>query len=343
MKHSNKKWIYGLDSIRFVLALIVLVGHSGFIPDYDLGQHPTVLAQAIKLVVGNAFVGIAAVIGFFVISGFVIHFPYRDGKPLNIYEFYSKRVLRIVIPLAIMFLMCAVLGQEVPFVVWSLYCEMIYYLFYPLLYRPILRNSRNIDALIIGSTALGLLAIWVNTNDFEILLRNEVNRTANFHTSNHLLNWVFGLPSWLMGVRLAVRFDELAANSISFNRLIATRLFVWLAAMVCSILRFHFAVSYKLTFLLFFSYLCYVWICNEIRYYQDHKPLNWLEYGGKWSYSIYLFHMIFVQLYIDFFSPDTVVSHLFKLITVLLSCYIMYLLVERPSHKLIKLIKIKSK
>jgi len=341
MINARNTWVYGLDSIRFMLATVVLIGHSGFIPDYELGSDPSIIAMAVKLTLANTFVGIAAVIGFFVISGFVIHFPYRNGKPLHVSEFYSKRLLRIVLPLLVMFLLCWMFRLKVPFVVWSLYCEIIYYLFYPLLYRHLISKPKNVDILIVGSIMLALLAIGWFTNDFNVLLQHKVKETANFHTPNHLLNWIFGFPAWLMGVRIAVHFDKIANSDTAFKKVILLRVLVWLVAMTCSVLRFHFAVSYKITFIPAFSYLCYVWMATEISYYTAHRPIKWLENGGKWSYSIYLFHMIFVDLYLHWIQPESVFAHILKLIVVLVFCYVMYLLVERPSHQLIKRIKLR--
>lgn len=341
MNNSRKIWVYGLDSIRYLLAVIVLIGHSGFIPDYELGDNPGIIEVGIKLVLSNAFVGIAAVMGFFVISGFVIHFPYRKGKELNIYEFYSKRVLRIVLPLLAMLLSCWVFNREVPNVVWSLYCEIIYYLLYPFIYKYLLKDKRIIDAFIIASIVLCIVSVFWFTNDFNVLIRHHDSGTSNFHTPNHLINWIFGFPVWLMGVRIAVHFDDLLKWKVTFSSVLLFRIAVWLSAIICSILRFHFAVSYKITFIPAFGYLCYLWIIREIVFYSNRPPVRWLEKGGKWSYSIYLFHMIFIDLYIQLFHPAGVLANIIKLVVILGLCYLTYLLVERPSHVLIKKIKLR--
>lgn len=66
----------------------------------------------------HSFFSIGAVITFFVISGIVIHFPYRFGKPLNIKEFYVKRNLRICIPMLLVALVAFyfnISASEMPF------------------------------------------------------------------------------------------------------------------------------------------------------------------------------------------------------------------------------------
>jgi peptidoglycan/LPS O-acetylase OafA/YrhL len=63
--------VIGLDSIRFVLAFIVVLSH-GVVPVFGDGT----IEKLIKLFQPT---GIAAVMGFFIISGFVIHYPYSTG------------------------------------------------------------------------------------------------------------------------------------------------------------------------------------------------------------------------------------------------------------------------
>src|ERR1700722_18290217 len=66
-----------ISSIRFVLAMWVVLSHFG-IP--VLREHRSLdFLWILRAIVNTAFNGPAAVIVFFVISGFCIHFPNRKG------------------------------------------------------------------------------------------------------------------------------------------------------------------------------------------------------------------------------------------------------------------------
>lgn len=80
-----------LDSLRGIAALTVFVGHSiGAIVNLDLLNKVTPTPLSIF------YNGYAAVMFFFVLSGFVLSLPFMDiGKSLNLIPFYIKRVFRI--------------------------------------------------------------------------------------------------------------------------------------------------------------------------------------------------------------------------------------------------------
>ena len=117
--HTNTKWINGIDSIRFFLALIVFLSHIPN-PYVDFLEHShsgalLLLGTAIK----PLFSGITSVIAFFIISGFVIHYP-NKGKKLDISKFLIRRWVRIGIPLLVIGGIASLYGvyQKIP--VWSL-------------------------------------------------------------------------------------------------------------------------------------------------------------------------------------------------------------------------------
>ena len=93
---------------------------------------------AFRALVNSAFNGPAAVIVFFVISGFCIHFPNRNGLVVQSWKlYYARRYFRTLIPM--MAALGLALPLKVPFglftdsVLWSLLCEEIYYFLYPAL------------------------------------------------------------------------------------------------------------------------------------------------------------------------------------------------------------------
>ena len=78
-RDASAQRIVGLDSIRFVCAFIVLVDHLGLTPDRIHGQSLRLLDRVLSGTYNSLFNGPETVIVFFVIIGFCIHFPCRDG------------------------------------------------------------------------------------------------------------------------------------------------------------------------------------------------------------------------------------------------------------------------
>ena len=79
MSTSKDNHIAGLDSLRFVAALWVVFSHMGCFPLTEGIDRHNPVGFFIHAVYGNLFPGPAAVMVFFVISGFCIHFPFRDA------------------------------------------------------------------------------------------------------------------------------------------------------------------------------------------------------------------------------------------------------------------------
>ena len=65
---KKDKWFYGVDSIRFILAFIVLISHSHLIYATVLKQSTHPLLRYLGVFTANAFDGTSAVIAFFIIS-----------------------------------------------------------------------------------------------------------------------------------------------------------------------------------------------------------------------------------------------------------------------------------
>src|SRR5580700_8070764 len=84
----------GIDSLRFWLALWVYFSHFGFLPLGLWIGSSTPARHVFSGMANNTFDGVGAVIGFFVISGLCIHYPYRS-KPVELLPFYARRYIRI--------------------------------------------------------------------------------------------------------------------------------------------------------------------------------------------------------------------------------------------------------
>jgi peptidoglycan/LPS O-acetylase OafA/YrhL len=201
------KRVSGLDSLRFVLAFIVLLGHGGMphvseslVASSKLFYYLDILQKALQPV------GVAAVMGFFIISGFVIHFPYSSGKKLNVPEFYSRRFIRIAIPGIAAFCFYRIYGLYMG-VVWSLICELVYYLLYPLILK---HKAKYMKHILTGA----FIASYVVTILFSVF---SDSYNGDIHRQGFLLTWIVGLPVWLLGVVLADKYNTIQYNTIQYN------------------------------------------------------------------------------------------------------------------------------
>jgi peptidoglycan/LPS O-acetylase OafA/YrhL len=145
------------------------------------------------------------------------------------------------------------------------------------------------------------------------------------------LNWILGLPCWLVGCRLAEATSEVRLSATA--RIWHWRLGIWGASAICSALRYHSAVGYPWTLNLFAIAVGY-WLNREIRIFQARKPLEWLEWMGKWSYSIYLAHVPARAFLAQFALPNLghALNWIVQMVLILGACYVFYLSVERPAH-----------
>jgi peptidoglycan/LPS O-acetylase OafA/YrhL len=208
-------------------------------------------------------------------------------------------------------------------ILWSLVCEEIYYLLYPLLRRLGSRfGFRRIIAV-----AYGLSVLVVLTDP----------RAGNYPSYGAALNWLLGLPVWLVGCELAEVVSK--PQPVPSRRAIwAWRLGVWGAAFVASVLRFHSPIKYPWTLNLF-GFLAGLWLLREISYRRAFPAPLVLERGGRWSYSIYLVHLQAAALFALLGLPGLGRYSTWLLLTgfTLAGCYAFARLIEFPSHRFARL------
>jgi peptidoglycan/LPS O-acetylase OafA/YrhL len=315
--------VRGLDTIRFFLAIWVTIAHFWVPLDIDKS------GIAGKVIIGlytNFVNGPAAVIVFFIISGFCIHYPYRYKQELSLVPYFSRRHLRIWIPIAVAVICGMPLGVKFPLlersILWSLLAEEIYYLIYPILLY--LRRKFG----------------WKKILFFAYISSSAIffsNPTINDYPSyGPYLTWLLGLPCWLLGCCLAERADRLRdiASIVEIN-IWKWRFGAWLLSFICIVMNFHSPIKHGIT-LTIFAIFAFFWLQKEITNYQSYPPLPILENAGKGAYSIYLFHLVTPPLYkalnLPVFAPA--IQWFVQLFFALVLCYIFYLLVERPSHTL---------
>jgi peptidoglycan/LPS O-acetylase OafA/YrhL len=324
--------IAGLDSIRFVCAFVVVVAHFGLVPREIFGSDPHGAALLARAALGSLFDGPAAVIVFFVISGFCIHFPYRHNPSVNLLSYYSRRLIRIGAPALIALSIWNWVGvknqSDENGIFWSVICEVEYYLLYPFLLR--LRLQFGWLALIVVSQ--------VAAYSLALTHLDSIERGFGGYPAFGWWNWVIGLPCWLIGCWLAESFESFSQISPAWLWLI--RIGVFSSSAGLQALRFHGgSVFLSNAFTLnLFAVIAGLWLGLEIAYRRRKSAPRILEWAGKWSYSLYLMHpavpgLVAMQEWlrpIFLFGGGTVPF----IVSSLPAAYLFYLVVEAPFHRI---------
>lgn len=323
MTGSEATKVQGLDTLRFVAALWVVFGHCGAFPLTEGLDRTSVVGLMVQGVYGNLFAAVPAVIVFFVISGFCIHYPNRQLTPLKLGPYFARRYLRIGIPLVV------AVGLSRPFgvtltlfqnsILWTLAAELVYYTIYPLLLR--LRRRISWDYIISSAYILSYCVVFARP------------QAEDYSPYGVWLNWIIALPCWLLGCRLAeIDFGRDDAWW-SFHRVWYWRLGVWFLSSLCSVMRFHCAIGYPWT-LNVFAVAVYYWLQVEIVSYREKGWQRVWEWAGLWSYSLYLMHMIANSAYGLVPAPNLGfnLNWAQRFLFILATSYFFYLLVEKPGH-----------
>jgi peptidoglycan/LPS O-acetylase OafA/YrhL len=303
----------GLDTLRAVAALWVFLSHL-HAPDWQSSSYPK-LAYAGGKLLGVLFCGPAAVIVFFVISGVCIHLSTRSSNSLQLGPFLVRRFVRVGLPLlSAVFIANLLFGDAgmLDPVLWSLYCELAYYLLYP----GFCWIANRIGWSWLISTSLVAAIALALTPD---------RHDGHFWAYGWTLTWLLGLPSWLVGVHVA---QQLGPGWIP-QRLARVGLYLVLGAVgsAALVLHFHSGIHYKLSLLPygFVAGACVLW---ELRAARKGGTFAWLEWAGTWSYSLYLAHMLVIT------ALGNSAGYALVLTAGLVASFIFFLCVEAPSHHL---------
>jgi len=315
----HTKRFAGLDAIRFVCAYAVTSAHNPSSLAFARELGPT--AEVIAKILRDSVNGPAAVIVFFIISGFCIHLPYRAGQPIGI-DYFVRRYLRIGIPLCAALLISPLVGipagDLVKSVLWSLYCELVYYSIYPLLRGAATRVGWLTLTALAFLLAFSWAIVWPSP-------------WGSYTTANVFRDSVIGLPCWLMGCLLAEREPFRVPST---RGIWLWRGAVFIASVSTLELHFHTRVRFAVS-LNVFAILVFFWLSRELGYGQKHLPWSWLERAGAWSYSLYVLHPAAGRLQSFLFpSWPLGVTWLLRIPLTLLTCYAFYRAVEKPSHRL---------
>ncbi len=294
-----------------------------------------VVGWVINSVWNNAISGPAAVIVFFVISGICIHYPQtRTGNTItSLPSYFARRYIRILVPMAPAILLGMLVGVHLDLftktILWSLLAELIYYSVYPLL-LTLRRRMTNWTVPFGGAFLLALIVASTNAS------------AAEYPSYGSGLNWLLGLPCWLLGCEIAERIDGLAGAGNS--TIWIWRFSVWFLAIACSVLRFHSPVGYPWTLNVFGVFVA-AWVLHEVRYFKATPPRPILEQAGQWSYSLYLTHNLANAVFGKIKMPNLgfFLNWGTKMSFVLLFAFLFALVFEFPGHSLARKLSVWAK
>ncbi len=319
-----------LDELRFILAFWVVMSHFGVFPLFAGADTSRWIVRDLSRLWNTSTYGVPAVIGFFIISGFCIHLPYKKASKLTIGRFYARRYIRILIPVACALTISRLAGNREPIfgqdtvlwhgVLWSLVCEEIYYAVYPGV--RMIRQRFGWGSLLSSTFFLSVLTVALQY------------RAVDWAEFGPWKTALVMFPVWLLGCVLAEKSDQLVPMT-STSVIWMWRLAAWAGSWICLVLNFHGHVPYTHTMLLF-GVLAYFWIKNEIAYSFHRRPSGLLALGGAWSYSLYLLHYpasdLFAKLHVPNLGPRT--NWILSYAAILSFSYLFYVAIERPSHRL---------
>ena len=331
----------GLDAIRYICAAWVVLGHMG--SPFRSIESPGFLIKLVSSVYQVAINGPAAVIVFFVISGLCIHFPYATGKKIDYFSYYMRRYIRISLPLFAAVAFTQLLSHTTPHaisiaslndsVLWSLVAELIYYTIYPFL--MFIKRRVGWKGLLLAAFVAAYTVVFSHPH---ILAKGF------YPLFGWKLNWILGLPCWLLGCLLAEKISLSHSEKLlvpqAKHSIWKWRIGIWVASCSTILLQFHqpggfLHFGYSIT-LNFFAILVYFWLREEISYSQTNPPVRWLESAGAGSFSLYLVHPIILDVLSNYqnFLGHSILKWLVILCEIILASAIFYFLVEKPSHLL---------
>jgi peptidoglycan/LPS O-acetylase OafA/YrhL len=324
-----------VDALRFLLAMWVVMAHFGEPPLFAGADSSNRVVWLFMHGWSTIVYGLPAVIGFFVISGFCIHLPFRHGEKLPVGRYYARRYIRILIPVIAALAINRLAGSRDPIfgrntvlwtsVLWSLLCEEIYYAVYPGM--RLLRKRFGWPVLLSASFLSAVVAVI------------HYGKASSWTDVGPLQTALVLYPIWLLGCVLAEQSDKLPAID-SATTIWIWRFLAWAGSWVCEMLNFHFGVPYTQT-LPWYGILAFLWIRKEIAYGRHNQPSALLISGGAWSYSLYLFHEPAMRILWNLSLPNLgyMLNWFVSFVFMLGLSYAFYLAVERPSHRLARMFR----
>jgi peptidoglycan/LPS O-acetylase OafA/YrhL len=319
-----------LDALRIFLAFWVTMGHFSVFPLFAGVDTDTKLGRTLVHGWSSLVWGVPAVICFFVISGFCIHLPFKNVNVMPVARYYMRRYIRILVPVSAAIAITQLTGdRQMIFgkhdvlwsgILWSLFCEEIYYAVY-----PAARWVRN---------RFGWVILLAPAFIFAAILAAACQNALNGSFLGALEAAAILYPIWLLGCLLAEQSDQIS-ESTSTSSIWRWRFLIWLGSWLCEMLHFKFGVT-RTQAMLCFGVLAYFWIQKELEYSKSHPTWTPMASAGAWSYSLYLMHIPALMIFNKLRPPSLgyTVDWCATIAFIMGLSYFFYLCVERPSHRL---------
>ena len=193
---------------------------------------------------------------------------------------------------------------------WSIVCELIYYALYPLLYY-FTRFVGWVKLLILSIIASYALVLGLGSDEY-----------GNAHIYGPYLNWIVGLPAWLLGCVLAQKYR----TSWNIGSIWPWRITTAVLASTLYWATINTSVGYYLT-MVPFALVAALWLVAEISSARQ-SPVVALEFVGRACFSIYLMHIVMAAVISRMGISEPFITTVLSLIMIAP----FYLVVERPSH-----------
>ena len=305
-----------------------------------------------------------AILLFFVISGFCIHYPNVERQSMPWKRYLARRILRIYPPYlcAVLFttvvawschhwwgdntwdvirmIRAATLTQNYPpgpgqFLsnpaLWTIPVEMEFYLFYPLVFLVWTR---------FGSTVLGLAALVLAGGGVALA---QSDRAWAWLTFTSVLFWTF----WLSGAWYANQYRRGEVVKLGSGSVVSAIFFISLAIWLYFEHRYRSSPIATITqYFLWggFYFIVFRMFTERSAQYSRKGFIRRLAGGAAWlgkiSFSLYLVHFPFFKLcgflYRHYFGekPTNFLVTLSFVPLVIVVAWIFYIVVEIPSHTL---------
>jgi peptidoglycan/LPS O-acetylase OafA/YrhL len=267
---------------------------------------------------------------FFVISGYVIHRAGVGREKLGAGRFLLRRLTRIVPPVVIIYLACQCAGPDyvasLTRVLWSRYCEIAYYLLYPLLFIAF-RRGWTLHVLVLTSIVAAVVLASIGPLDY-------------YWEAPMIPLIVMGLPNWILGCLLAERQARATAVTPSAIWLWRIGAIVLSAGLKVLVSHGPLRVGYPESHWIIALY-AYFWVGRELAFYRLRAPPVWSEAAGRLSFSLYLVHGPVMEIFGIVRLPAASLGvgmgaflWLSQLVAIGVATWLFYRLVEAPFHRL---------
>lgn len=326
---GNRELVRGLDSLRFFAALMVAASHlAANMPAKPEPETGAAIWRIIQLG-ANGHVAVAL---FFVISGFCIHLGQATSLTVDPRTFLVRRGVRIGIPLLMVIGISANLGPwataGLGLVLWSVYCELVYYAAYPAL----LAVRRRISM-------VWLLAFFTGASSATVAagLYFQWGALKGPPTLGYCL---LLFPLWLLGALLAERHCPTDQRTNS-RKILWWRLGAIALGFAANQVELHdlpLAYIYAPVGL-----YCWWYLPMELGRWARLRPWALTERLGKASYTLYLVHILpialMLQLKVTWLFSAVLLA---QCVAIGLANYCLYWLCEAPAHRLARSISSKG-